>query len=86
MAALETGKHTIRPRRLGHVNLYVGNIEAAMQFYVHVCGIEEVFRERKIKAGFVSNGRGHHDLGMVELAPRKMIGRTERSWAIGRAK
>jgi catechol 2,3-dioxygenase len=75
MAALETGKHAIRPRRLGHVNLYVGNIEAAMQFYVNVCGIEEVFRERKIKAGFVSNGRGHHDLGMVELAPRKLIGR-----------
>ena len=64
-----------RPRKLGHANLYVGEIERSMTFYTQVCGFEEVFREHQIKAGFVSNGTRHHDLGMVDISRRKLIGR-----------
>lgn len=64
-----------RPRKLGHANLYVGEIERSMTFYTRICGFEEVFREHQIKAGFVSNGTRHHDLGMVDISRRKLIGR-----------
>lgn len=64
-----------RPRKLGHANLYVGEIERSMDFYTQICGLEEVFRENLIKAGFVSNGTRHHDLGLVDISRRKLIGR-----------
>jgi catechol 2,3-dioxygenase len=72
MSASGTG---FRPRKLGHANLYVGEIERSMTFYTQICGLEEVFREHLIKAGFVSNGTRHHDLGMVDISRRKLIGR-----------
>src|SRR5438552_4116991 len=55
------------PRRLGHANLFVGEIERSMRFYNRVCGLEEVFRERTINAGFLTNGNSHHDIGMVQV-------------------
>jgi len=57
-----------RPRRLGHVNLYVGALERSIAFYRDVCGIELVRREPAIGGGFHSNGNTHHDLGMIEVS------------------
>ena len=61
------------PRRLGHANLFVGELERSMEFYTQVCGLSEVFREPPIKAGFLSNGSSHHDVALIEVSrrPRK---------------
>ena len=56
------------PRRLGHSNNFVGDVERSMQFFTDVCGFEEIARELQIPAGFVSNGNTHHDLGLVGLS------------------
>jgi len=57
-----------RPRRLGHVNLYVSDLERSILFYEKICGIELVRREPEIRGGFHSNGNTHHDIGMIELS------------------
>ncbi|MBM3346969.1 MAG: dioxygenase [Betaproteobacteria bacterium] len=54
-----------RPRRLGHVNLYVADIEQSMSFYRKVLGIEEAYRTPLGGGGFVSNGNTHHDVGFT---------------------
>lgn len=54
------------PRRLGHVNLYVDDLERMMTFYGHVFGIEEVYRTPLAGGGFLSNGNTHHDIGFTE--------------------
>ncbi len=59
-----------RPRRLGHANLFVGELERSMEFYTKVCGLSEVFREPPIKAGFLSNGSSHHDVALIEISAR----------------
>ena len=59
-----------RPRRLGHANLFVGELERSMEFYTKVCGLSEVFREPPIKAGFLSNGNSHHDVALIEISQR----------------
>ena len=56
------------PRRLGHSNNFVGDVERSMKFFTDVCGFEEIARELQIPAGFVSNGNTHHDLGLVGLS------------------
>ncbi len=55
-----------RPRRLGHVNLVVDDVDRSMDFYMEVVGLEEAYRRPKVKAGFLSNGNTHHDIGLVE--------------------
>ena len=55
------------PRRIGHANLFVGELERSMRFYNSVAGFEEVFREPHIPAGFLSNGNTHHDLGLIQV-------------------
>lgn len=64
-----------RPRRLGHANLFVGDLDRSMRFYNEVCGLEEVFRERGIDAGFLSNGNTHHDVGMIRVSGGARVGR-----------
>ena len=56
------------PRRLGHVNLWVADLEASVAFYEQVCGIRLVRRERDLVAGFHSNGNTHHDIGLIETS------------------
>src|SRR5262249_43647217 len=56
-----------KPRRLGHVNLSVRDLERSVEVYTQVFGIEEVRREPGIKAGFLSNGNTHHDVALIEV-------------------
>ena len=56
------------PRRLGHVNLYVSDLEASLSFYERHCGLARVRMESAISAGFLSNGNTHHDLGLIEIS------------------
>ena len=62
-----------KPRRLGHGNLIVSDVTRSMDFYINVCGLEEVFREDQINAGFVSNGNTHHDMGLVQPRQRDNV-------------
>lgn len=57
-----------RPRRLGHVNIYVSDLDRSMDYFNAVVGLEEVYRRPPIKGGFLSNGNTHHDIGMVETS------------------
>jgi catechol 2,3-dioxygenase len=57
-----------RPRRLAHANLFVSDLERSMGFYNQLCGLEEVFREPGIDAGFLTNGNSHHDIGLVKVS------------------
>lgn len=61
-------KVAFRPRRLGHVNLYVSDLEASLSFYERHCGLARVRMESAIGAGFLSNGNTHHDLGLIEIS------------------
>ena len=56
-----------RPRRIGHTNIFVGNLDRSMDFYRNVVGLEEAWRRENICAGFVNNGNTHHDIGMVDI-------------------
>ena len=55
-----------QPRRLGHANLFVGDLAKAVEFYNIVCGLELVRREEEIAAAFLTNGNTHHDLGLMQ--------------------
>jgi catechol 2,3-dioxygenase len=62
------------PRRLGHANIFVGNLDRSLRFYNQVCGLEEVRREPGIDAGFLSNGNTHHDIGAIGAGGQVRIG------------
>ena len=63
------------PRRIGHATLLVRDLERSMGFYHKMCGLQEVFREPSIGAGYLSNGRVHHDVALVQVAKQALIGR-----------
>jgi catechol 2,3-dioxygenase len=63
------------PRRLGHLNLFVSNVEESAAFYRDVCGFKEVFREPGISMIFMTNGNTHHDLGLMEITTEERVGR-----------
>src|SRR5579872_4615226 len=63
------------PRRLAHANIFVGQLERSLDFYHDVCGLEMVGTEPGIRAGFLTNGNTHHDIGCVEVATTARIGR-----------
>jgi catechol 2,3-dioxygenase len=76
MAPVQTDeKIRLRPRRLAHGNIFVSDLETSMRFYKEVCGIQEVFREPGIMAGFLSNGNSHHDIGLMQAANQPRVGR-----------
>ena len=56
-----------KPRRIGHTNIFVSNLDRSMDFYHNVLGITEAWRRENICAGFVTNGNTHHDIGMVDI-------------------
>lgn len=65
----------IAPRRLGHGNIFVGDLARATRFYREVCGIQHVFSEPGIMAEFHSNGNSHHDVGLMQAAKVERRGR-----------
>ncbi len=63
------------PRRLGHVNLIVDDLERSMRFYSDVCGLTLEFTEPGLKAGFMGTGHTPHDLGMIERTREDRFGK-----------
>ena len=41
-----------RPRRVGHVNLFINDLDRSVEFYTKICGFEITALETKIGAGF----------------------------------
>ena len=66
MTSKQAQKVAFKPRRLGHVNLTVSDLQRSMEFYNQVLGIEQVRWEPDINAGFLSNGNTHHDVALIE--------------------
>ena len=50
--------------RIGHVHLYVRDLDEALRFYSGVIGFEEMGRAPRFKMGFVSAGGYHHHIGL----------------------
>lgn len=70
LAKQESGASTAqvayRPRRLGHVNLFVDNMDETCAFLRDVCGFEQTGVLSKTRSAFFSNGNTHHDIGFIE--------------------
>lgn len=60
-----------RPRRLGHVNLWVEDIARSERFYHETCGLTVEFTEPDLVASFLGTGQTPHDLGMIETTKGK---------------
>jgi catechol 2,3-dioxygenase len=56
-----------KPSRLGHANIFVGDVEKSIRFYNDIAGVELVRREPEIFIAFHSNGNTHHDVGLVQV-------------------
>ena len=55
-----------RPRRLGHVNLWVEDLARSERFYNECCGLTVEFTEPDLIATFLGTGQTPHDLGMIQ--------------------
>jgi len=55
-----------KPRRLGHVNLWVEDLARSERFYNESCGLTVEFTEPDLIASFLGTGQTPHDLGMIE--------------------
>ena len=62
----DAASHYFRPRRLGHVNLWVDNIDVSERFYHETCGLTVEFTEPDLIATFLGTGHTPHDLGMMQ--------------------
>ena len=56
-------------KELGHIVLYVRDVEASRRFYGDVLGWREVTRLGEMGAMF-SSGRTHHELLLLEVGPQ----------------
>lgn len=72
---MSTYRVRFSPRRLGHLNIFVNDVERSAAFYRDICGFQEVFREPGISMIFMSNGNTHHDLGLMEITQNERAGR-----------
>jgi catechol 2,3-dioxygenase len=58
----------IVPDRIGHVVIKVRNLEQSRKFYTDVIGLKLMMEAPKLKMAFLaSNGRDHHEIGLVEV-------------------
>jgi catechol 2,3-dioxygenase len=58
----------IVPDRIGHVVIKVRDLERSRKFYTDVMGLKLMMEAPKIKMAFLaSNGRDHHEIGLVEV-------------------
>ena len=53
---------------LGHVVLNVANLKKSENFYRSIVGMKISARNRRTKMTFMSFGREHHDVALMELA------------------
>ena len=61
----------LAPRKLGHVGIYVKDLERSKKFYTEVVGLK-VSDEFPGKAVFMRCGHDHHDTVLFQLAADKL--------------
>jgi catechol 2,3-dioxygenase len=61
------GTACFAPRRLGHVNLYVGDVDRSYNFYNSVVGLDESYVQPLNKAAFLGNNNTHHDVAVIDI-------------------
>ena len=66
-----TTTSVFKPRRLGHANLWVEDLERSQDFYHRTCGLTVEFWEPDLVATFLGTGNTPHDLGMIETTGGK---------------
>jgi catechol 2,3-dioxygenase len=54
----------VKVTELGHVSLFVRDLEASVRFYRDVLGLSETGRSKQGRIAFLSAGRHHHDLSL----------------------
>lgn len=59
----------IRIQELGHVVLFVRDLEASARFYRDILGLRETGRGKGGRIAFFSAGRHHHDLACQLVGP-----------------
>ncbi|MBI2879382.1 MAG: VOC family protein [Candidatus Rokubacteria bacterium] len=59
----------MKARELGHVVLYVRDIERALRFYRDLLGFREVGRVFDGRAAALTAGRTHHEILLIEVGP-----------------
>ncbi|HWP58585.1 MAG TPA: VOC family protein [Candidatus Acidoferrales bacterium] len=60
----------LRPRKLGHVGVFVKDLERSKKFYTEVVGLK-VSDELPGRAVFMRCGHDHHDTVLFQLPPEK---------------
>ena len=55
------------PRRLGHVNLYVSDVDRSYAFYRRVIGLDESYVQPLNRAAFLGNNNTHHDVAVIDI-------------------
>ncbi|SPU54360.1 VOC family protein [Bordetella trematum] len=70
-----SGPGIFSPRRLGHVNFIVAELQRSIDFYQRACGLSLEFTEMGIRAGFMGVGHTPHDIGMIEQTQEARYGR-----------
>lgn len=74
---------------LGHLVLYVRNLQASLSFYRDVVGLQQVGTTFNGRAAALSGGRTHHELLLIEMgeAPGPLAGRRlglyHTGWKVG---
>ncbi len=59
----------LRQATLGHVVLNVRDLKKSEAFYRGILGMKVSGRNRKTRMSFLSFGREHHDIALLELPP-----------------
>jgi catechol-2,3-dioxygenase len=57
----------VRDGILGHIVFNVRNLKRSEQFYRSILGMKVSARNRRTKMSFLSFGREHHDIALMEL-------------------
>jgi catechol-2,3-dioxygenase len=57
----------VRNGILGHIVLNVANLRNSVDFYQSILGLKVSARNRLTKMSFLSYGREHHDIALMEL-------------------
>jgi catechol 2,3-dioxygenase len=61
----------LRPRKLGHVGIFVKDLERSKKFYTEVVGLK-VSDELPGRAVFLRCSHDHHDTVLFQLSPEKL--------------
>lgn len=71
VAAVSASRHDKKScfaaRRLGHVNLYVSDVDRSYGFFRNVVGLSESYVQPLNKAAFLGNNNTHHDVAVIDI-------------------